>query len=199
MARRPRDEVAPGVYHVYARGNDRRPIFSGETDRRHYLTLLGKVTGQHRWRTMSYCLMANHVHLLVETVVPNLGAGMGRLQGAYAQAYNRRHGRTGHVFQGRYGAVSVTTDAQLVEVSRYIALNPVEAGLCDRPERWLWGSHAAAVGSSVAPGWLDVERLLEYFGAAGGDAVERYVRLVAERREARAGGPGPLVPLREAI
>jgi putative transposase len=181
------------VYHVYARGNDRQRVFRVDADRRLYLALLAKVTTQRAWQTMSFCLMDNHIHLLVETTRPNLGSGMGRLHGAYAQAFNRRHRRCGHVFQGRYGAVPVESEAQLLEVARYIALNPVEAGLCARPEAWAWSSHAAAVGEVRAPAWLDVRRLLEYFGAAGGDPAERYARFVAERRETRAAKPpGPL-------
>ena len=138
MARRPREEHSPGVYHVYARGNDRQRIFLTDADRRLYLALLGKVTTVRRWRTMAFCLMDNHLHFLVETVSPNLGAGMGRLHGSYAQDYNRRHGRTGHLFERRYNAVPIASDAQLQMVARYTAVNPVEAGLCDRPEAWPW-------------------------------------------------------------
>jgi putative transposase len=92
MARKPRDEFGPGVYHVYARGNDRQRIFVTEADRIFYLDLLGKVTVQRSWRTLAYCLMGNHVHMLIETVAPNLAAGMQRLHGRYAQRYNQRHG-----------------------------------------------------------------------------------------------------------
>jgi REP element-mobilizing transposase RayT len=192
MGRKPREERAGGVYHVYARGNDRERIFVTDADRQLYLALLGKVTTQRRWRTLAYCLMANHVHVLIETVAPNLAVGMQRLQGVYARTFNRRHGRTGHLFERRYGAVPVSSDAQLQEVARYIALNPVTAGLCARPERWPWSSHAAVTVRAVAPAWLDVGRLLEYFASAGGDPVERYERLVADRREAGKQRPGPL-------
>src|SRR5687768_8730792 len=102
MARKPRMEVAPGVYHVYARGNDRRRIFLDDEDRRRYLALLAAVTSHRRWLTMAYCLMDNHVHLLIETLEPNLGRGMHRLQGGFAQWFNKRHGTTGHVFERRY-------------------------------------------------------------------------------------------------
>ena len=112
-----------------------------------------------RWRCLAYCLMDNHVHLLIETPEANLGSGMQWLHGFYAQAYNERHGRVGHVFQGRYGAVRITSDEQLWTVAAYIANNPVEGGLCARPEDWPWSSHAAAILGRPSPDWLDVERL----------------------------------------
>jgi putative transposase len=192
MPRKPRAEFEAGVYHVFARGNDRRTIFMDDADRALYLRLLGNVTSHRRWRTMAYCLMPNHVHVVVETVVPNLGLGMHRLQGSYAQLFNRRHDRTGHVLERRYGAVPIVSDAQLQMVARYIALNPVEANLCARPEEWEWGSHAAVANRAPRPPWLDVERLLELFGASGGDPRERYARLIADGREARGEMPGPL-------
>ena len=120
--------------------------------------------------------MDNHVHLLVETPQANLGAGMQRLHGLYAQSYNERHGSYGHVFQGRYGAVRIKTDAQLLTVTAYIARNPVAAGLCHRPDEWPWSSQAATV-RGPAPLWLDVERLLSYVGAAGGERRQRYAAL----------------------
>ena len=191
MGRKPREEQAGGVYHVFARGNDRHQLFITDADRVLYLTLVGTVTMQRRWRTMAYCLMTNHFHLLIETPSPNLAAGMQRLQSVYARTFNRRHGRTGHVFERRFGAERVESDAQLQMVARYIAVNPVEAGLCGRPEAWPWSSHAVVVGRAVGPRWLDMDRLLEFFGNVGGDPAERYARLVAERREARDGLPGP--------
>jgi REP-associated tyrosine transposase len=186
MARKPRQECDAGVYHVIARGNDRRRIFISAADWTHYLALLEKVTTQRSWRTMAYCLMPNHVHLIVETVVPNLGAGMQRLQGVYAQRFNQRHGRTGHVFERRYNAKPIESDAQLQVTAAYIALNPVEAGLTAAPETWRWSSHAAATGRAARPGWLDVPRLLQFFESAGGDPARRYARLVSETQKARA-------------
>ena len=178
------------MYHVFARRNDRRELFVDDEDRRFYLRELDRVTTHRRWHTMAYCLMNTHMHLLVETVEPNLGAGMQRLHGAYAQRFNRRHGHTGHVFERRFNAEPIESDAQLQMVAAYVALNPVDAGLCAQPEQWPWSSHAAALGTALPPAWLDVERLLEYFGSAGGDPAERYARLVSERREARARCPG---------
>jgi putative transposase len=180
MARKPRLEVAGGVFHVYARGNDKQRIYRTNRDRRLYLSMLADVVVRYRWRCLSYCLMDNHVHLLLETPETNLGAGMGRLHGTYAQRFNQRHRRTGHVFQERFGSVLMKTDAQLWTVARYIARNPVEAGLCKRPGEWAWSSHAATVRGSSPP-WLDVTRLLGYFAATGGRPREQYAAFVRAR------------------
>jgi putative transposase len=177
MARKPREEFPGAVVHVYARGNRKQVIYADDVDRESYLVLLGHVVARQRWRCLAYCLMDNHVHLLVETPQPNLGTGMQRLHGMHAQAFNKRHRHSGHVFQGRYGAVVVRRAGQLLTVARYIALNPVEAGLCDEPEQWPWGSHAAVVGGT-APRWLDTTRLLAHFGADGGEPMKRYVAFV---------------------
>jgi hypothetical protein len=127
--------------------------------------------------------MRNHVHLLVETREANLGAGMGRLHTLYAQGFNRAYGRCGHVFQGRFGSVLMRSDEQVITTARYIALNPVEAGLCDTADAWLWGSHAALVRGG-GPAWLDRAKLLAHFGAGGGDprrVYEQFVRGSAPR------------------
>lgn len=158
---------------MFARGNRRQLIYEDVVDRRIYLDELARVVQRTAWRVLAYCLMNNHVHLLVETPQANLGSGMQRLHGVYAQSFNQRHGRVGHLFQGRYGAVRIETDGQLWTVARYLAHNPVEAGLCEAPREWRWGSHALCMTGN-GPSWLDSARLLEYFGVAGGDPRERY-------------------------
>ena len=178
MARKPREEAPEAVHHAYARGNGHQAVFLDDDDRVVYLTLLGQVVARYRWRCLAFCLMRNHVHLLVETPAAGLGAGMQRLHGVYAQSFNRRHRRSGHLFQGRFGAVRMETDAQLLQTARYIARNPVEAGLCDDPAHWPWSSHAAAI-AAIAPAWLDTARLLARFGADGGDPLRRYADFVA--------------------
>lgn len=189
MPRRPREEVAGAVHHVYARGNDRRRIFGDDADRHGYLRLFAAVSKQQRWCGLAYCLMDNHLHLLIETPEPNLGVGMQRLHGAYGRDFNARHERDGHVFQGRYGSVRLRSDAHLWTAAAYIAANPIVAGACARPEDWPWNSHAAIV-HRTEPAWLDATRLLTHFGAAGGDARMRYLDAVAERcRSDRAGEP----------
>jgi putative transposase len=177
MPRKPRLELAGGVHHVYARGNRRQAIYLADADRILYLELLAQVVRRQRWRCLAYCLMRNHVHLLVETPEANLGAGMGRMHGLYAQTFNKRHRHSGHLFQGRFGSVLIKTDEQLLTVARYIARNPVEAGLCEAAEWWPWGSHRAVMRGDP-PAWLDATRLLGYFGAAGGDPRRRYIEFV---------------------
>lgn len=167
MPRQLREEAPGAVHHVYARGNRGATIFVDDLDRHRYLRLLASTTERCGWRCLSYCLMTNHLHLLVETPEPNLGRGMQRLQGRYGLTFNRRHGHVGHLFQGRYGAVRVTSDEQLITVVRYIAANPMQAGLCRDESEWRWSS-AAAFRSGQGPGWLDLGRLFELVGSSRG-------------------------------
>jgi len=176
VPRKPRENLEGGVYHVYARGNAQGLVYRDDLDRRTYLRMLGKVVVSNRWFCLAYCLLENHVHLLLETPNANLSSGMQRLQGAYAQSFNARHGRSGHVFQGRYGAVRISSDRQLCATAAYIASNPVEARLCKLPEEWRWSSYRAALGAST-PAWLDVDRLLSYFGTGRGAARRHYAQM----------------------
>jgi putative transposase len=185
MPRKPREEVPGGVFHVYARGNDRRVIFVDDADRRRYLELLGRVVARARWSCFAYCLMDNHAHLLLETPLANLGRGMQWFHGHYARGFNDRHGGVGHLFQGRYGAVRAKSDSQLQATAVYIACNPPEAGVCADPETWTWSSHAVALADR-APRWLAFERLLTYFGGDGGKPHDRYRHAVTARHVARA-------------
>ncbi len=180
MARKPREEVAGGIHHVYARGNAKQAIYVDDVDRERYLVLLGKTVVRQRWRCLAYCLMDNHVHLLLETPAPNLGNGIQWLHGLYAHAFNSRYSRSGHVFQGRFGAIRVKSDAQLLMVVRYIARNPVEGGLCGEPDEWPWSSHVTAL-KQPGPAWLDTARLLDFFGTRGGESLRRYADFVALR------------------
>jgi REP element-mobilizing transposase RayT len=169
--------MAGGIYHVYARGNDRQAIFSDDFDRRTYLRLLADAVSRQRWSVLAYCLMTNHVHLVVETPEPDLGVGMHRLHGPYARRFNLRHRRTGHLFERRYGSKRVEDDAQLWMTLGYVLRNPVDAGLCARAAEWEWSSHAAALEVTTAP-CLDAERLMAYMGALGPDALRTYAACV---------------------
>ena len=166
MPRPLRPEFSGAVHHVWARGNNRQLIFIDDEDRAVYVDKLARTVRWKRWRCLAYCLMPNHVHLLVETPEANLGAGMQWFHGSYAREFNDRHARVGHVFQGRFGNKIMLTDEQLWTAAAYVARNPVEAGLVERAEEWRWGSHAAVV-AGAAPDWLDVERLAGYFGGLG--------------------------------
>jgi putative transposase len=163
MPRHPRQDFDGAIQHAYSRGNNKIPIFLDDEDRRRFLTTLAEVIARKNWRVMAYCLMPNHFHMLLETPEGNLGRGMQRLLGDYARDFNDRHERSGHLFQGRYGAKLVTTDEQLYWVAEYIADNPVKAGLCRTPEDWAWGSRGAA-RARHAPDWLDLGRLSELTG-----------------------------------
>ncbi len=120
--------------------------------------------------------MSNHAHLVIETPLPNLGAGMQRVHGVYARSFNKRHERSGHHFQGRYGSVRIGDDSHLWTVLRYVALNPVEAGLCERADQWRWSSYGGVL-RDAAPAWVDATRLLGLLGAFGGDPRQRYADL----------------------
>jgi REP element-mobilizing transposase RayT len=177
VPRKLREEFPDAVHHAYARGVNRVVIFLDDEDRERYLALLGQAVERHGWHCLAFCLMHNHVHLLVKTPAADLGRGIQRLHGVYAQYFNRRHGRSGHLFQGRFGTKVMRTDAQLLLAARYIALNPVKAGLCREATQWRWSHHRAALNGS-RPGWLDVPLLLEYFGVDGGDPLARYLDFV---------------------
>ena len=136
MARPLRLEFSGAVYHITSRGNARQNIVDDDRDRSQWLTLLAHVVDRYRWLCHGYCLMDNHYHLLVETPQPNLSLGMRQLNGRYTQAYNLRHRRVGHLFQGRFTAILIEKDARLLELSRYVVLNPVRAKLVSYPRHW---------------------------------------------------------------
>ena len=173
MARPLRLEVANGIYHVVSRGNERGAIFRDDADRCRFLELLGQVGNRYHWRILAYCLMRNHYHLLVQTPEPNLARCMRQLNGVYAQWFNRRHARVGHLLQGRYGARLVQADEHLLSVVRYIVRNPVAACLCENPSAWRFSSHRATLGEEP-PGYLDTRRLLSYYGPTCELARESY-------------------------
>jgi len=174
VPRKLRENVEGGVYHVYARGNDRACIYyRDDADRERYLELLEKVASGKDWRCLAYCLMDNHLHLLLETPSGGLSAGMQRLHGRYAQSFNRRHERSGHLFQGRFGDVRILSDRQVLAVAGYMARNPVDAGICADPARWRWSSYGKVIGGGE-PEWLDASRLLSYFGSKVSAARRRY-------------------------
>jgi putative transposase len=181
MPRSNRTELAGGIHHVTCRGNGKQTVFLGTLDRRLFLVLMRKVVLRFRWQCLTYCLMPNHYHLLVRTPEPNLGAGMHRLNGIYAQGFNRRYARSGHLWEQRYHSVLLADDAHLAQAIGYIALNPVRAGLCKRPEEWQWGAHRALAGLGSDP-IVSSDATLEYFAAAfGGCGRDRYREFVANR------------------
>ncbi|MEF8792072.1 REP-associated tyrosine transposase [Thiohalorhabdus sp.] len=180
MARPLRIEYPGALYHVTARGNARDWIYLDDEDRQGLVDLLGEVVGSFNWALHAYCLMGNHYHLLVETPEANLGRGMRQLNGVYTQRFNRCHGRVGHVFQGRYKAILVEKEAYLLELARYIVLNPVRAGLVEEACDWPWSSCRATAGLDGRPPWLNVDWLLAAFSTRADSAGAQYRRFVAE-------------------
>ncbi len=138
MARRPRYVFSDGSFHVTARGAGRIAIYRDDDDCRTFLGLLGLVARTHRWRVHAFCLMTNHYHLVVEATVAQLSAGFQRLNGRYAQSFNGRHGRWGHLFGERFWSGQIEDEDELGAVCRYVVANPVRAGLCAYPADWRW-------------------------------------------------------------
>jgi REP element-mobilizing transposase RayT len=189
MARPLRPQFADAIYHVISRGNARQPVFTDPHEGELFLAIASRVTARFGWRVLAYCLMTNHYHLCVVTPEPTLARGMRDINGQYAQAFNRRHDRVGHVFQGRYQGILVERHSQLLELVRYIALNPVRGGLCRDPAEWRWSSYRAVTGrGTTLP--VDSDFVLRAFGRERAAAILRYRAFVqAGLRDAVDGGP----------
>ena len=179
MARPLRIEYAGALYHVTSRGDRREDIYLDDEDRRVWLEIMGLVCQRFNWRCHAWCLMDNHYHLVIETIEGNLARGMRQLNGVYTQKSNRRHHLSGHLFQGRYKAILIDRDSYLLEVCRYVVLNPVRALMVQRAEDWQWSSYRAMIGKAPVPNWLDVDWLLGTFGDRRSTARRRYVEFVA--------------------
>ncbi len=174
MARPLRIEYIGALYHVTSRGNAKGSIFIDDGDRDKFLKILSSVVKKHEWLCHGYCLMDNHYHLLIETPKANLSKGMRQLNGVYTQTFNRIHDRVGHIFQGRYKAILVEKDGYLLELCRYIVLNPVRAGIVKEPEDWRWSSYLSTAGIEGVPEYLTVDWILGQFGGICKEAQEGY-------------------------
>jgi REP element-mobilizing transposase RayT len=181
MARRPREQ-APGIYHVTSRGNRGQAVFPADDDQVRFLALLETVCSKAAWVIHAYCLMPNHYHLVVEIDDPTLSSGLQKLNGVYAQTFNNRYRFVGHLFQGRFHSTRVETDAHLLELARYLPLNPVRARLCDEPADWPWSSYRATLGLSRPTPWLSVDRVLELFAGDRRRARKAFRSFVAAPR-----------------
>ncbi len=180
MARPLRLELSGGVYHVTSRGDGREDIYLSDADREAWLDVLAAVCERYHWVCHAWCQMTNHYHILVETPETNLAQGMRQLNGVYTQRFNRAHARVGHVFQGRYKAILVERDNYLLELARYVVLNPLRAKMVRRLEAWPWSSYLATCGQAASPPWLQTDWILGQFGQRRSRAIAKYVTFVHE-------------------
>jgi len=180
MARPLRITYPGAFYHVTSRGNERKAVFKSNRDREKFLEYLESATWRYNAVIHVYCLMDNHYHLLVETPLGNLPEIMRHINGAYTTYFNIKRTRSGHLFQGRYKAILVDVDEYAKELSRYIHLNPVRAGMRPRPEEYRWSSFRSYIGERKAPEWLYRDFILDYFADAKPLAEKRYRGFVNE-------------------
>ncbi len=182
MARPLRIEFPGALYHVTSRGDNKSTIFFNDRDRNKFLSIYSEICNRLQWTTYAWCLMGNHFHLVVETPEPNLSEGMRVLNGTYTQYINRTYGRTGHLFQGRFHSILVDRNPYLLEVIRYVVLNPVRAGLVAYPQDWPWSSYRATTGLEYPPDWLDTDFTLDAVSERAGslDQKRRFFAVYVE-------------------
>lgn len=189
MARQLRIEYPGAFYHITSRGNERKDIFNDEAEFEKYLEYLDTAALRYKAVVHVYCLMSNHYHLLLETPLGNLSQIMRHINGAYTAYFNSKRQRAGHLLQGRYKAILVDADEYAGELSRYIHLNPVRAGIVSRPERYNWSSYQYYIGGKKAPAWLKTDFILGYFGGKTKNAQDRYREFVESMIEKEYESP----------
>jgi REP element-mobilizing transposase RayT len=195
MARPQRLEFPGAIYHVTSRGNEQQDIFVDSDDREFFLATLSKVAQRYNWICHAYCLMDNHYHLMIETLDGKLSIGMRQLNGIYTQNFNLRHRREGPVMHGRFKAILVQRDNFLLDMCRYVVLNPIRTKTVRQPEKYRWSSYAATAGLVDAPEFLSTDWLLKQFSKQKKTAEQQYQKFV----HAGIGGPSPWLKLRRQI
>ncbi len=180
MSRPLRIEYPGALYHVIARGNGKADIFLDDEDRFKLLDTLDNCANTFNFICHGYCIMGNHYHLLIETPDANLSAGIQWINSVYAQYFNKKNDRVGHVFQGRFKAIIVQRDTYLLELCRYIVLNPVRAGIVNNPAKYKWSSYRHMIGSAVTRQFLTTEWVLAQFGSNTSFARNSYTKFVME-------------------
>ncbi len=180
MARPPRLEHPGALWHVSARGAGRAEVFVDDADRTAFLTLLARTSSTFGWRLHAWALATRSYELLVETPEPTLSRGMRDLNGVTTQRFNRRHGRAGPLFAGRFRAVLVEREAHLLALVRHVLDAPVREGLTSAPKDWPWSSFRATAGLVDAPRWLDASATLEALGGRPAEARHRFAAFVNE-------------------
>jgi len=180
MARPLRLEFAGALYHVTSRGNARDDIYLSDDDRVAWLGTLGQVCTRFNWVCHAYCQMTDHYHIVIETPDANLSQGMRQLNGVYTQLFNRTHSRAGPIFQGRFKAILVDKESYLLDLARYVVLNPLRAKMVRQLERWPWSSYRATCGQAPKPDWLQTDFILSQFARQRARARVKYIAFVDE-------------------
>jgi putative transposase len=195
MARPLRIEFSGALYHVTSRGDGQEDIYLNDNDRVVFLEVLDSVCKRFNWVVHAYCLMNNHYHLLIETPDGNLSQGIRQLNGVYTQEFNRHHHRVGHIYQGRYKAILVEKETYLLELARYIVLNPIRAQMIRSAKDWPWSSYRATAGLNKPVDCLTINWILSVFSSKKSVAVKRYREFVTEGKNQ----PKPWEQLRNQI
>lgn len=180
LPRKLRYEIPGCYYHVMARGNEKADIFLDDDDYEKFLTVMANTIKRCNWYCHAYCLMPNHYHLLIELNEKTLSRGLQYLNSVYAQAFNRRHTRVGHLYQGRAKTPIIEKNSHFFELTRYIALNPVRARLTRKPEDWPWSSYRATIGLEPCPDYITSDGILINYGDDRLDSIRQYRRFVAD-------------------
>ncbi len=178
MTRPLRIEFPGAFYHVTSRGNERKDIFKSLQDREKFLFYLESATKRYGAAIHVYCLMDNHYHIFIETPLGNLSKIIQHINGAYTNYYNKKHERSGHLFQGRYKAILVEADEHAKELSKYIHLNPVHAGIVNTPEEYKWSSFRYYISKGKAHKWLKRDLILNTFNGKQETAMRMYEEFV---------------------
>jgi putative transposase len=180
MPRQPREHAEEAIYHIRSRGNSKQTIFHGEADMGLFLRMVGECVRKFEWRCHAYCLMSNHYHMIIETPKDNISPGMHALNTRFAMATNRRYEKSGHLLGERYGSTLIQDDSYFLTASRYIVLNPVEAGLVEHPADWPWSNFNGVCGTTRAEDFLTTSFVLSFFADSNCDAREAYSRFVLD-------------------
>jgi len=181
MTRQLRIEYPGACYHVYSRGNQKQAIFLADEDRYYFIKCLRDAFERFGCVYLGYCLMANHYHLFLRTLSGHLSQIMHMVNRAYAAYFNKKYEGVGHIFQGRYKSILVDADVYAQELSAYIHLNPVEAGITDLPEKYPWSNYREYVGLRDPESWMDVSFVLGLFGSEASQSRRRYAEYVISK------------------